>query len=67
MVFLLRGTKIKTKSNDTIAVTMVVVGFILRSMKHGKECETKSVTGDASLRKIRRKQVPFRTSFFEIA
>ena len=35
----------KTKSNDTIGVAMAVVVFILRSMKHEKEYETKTVTG----------------------
>ena len=40
----------KTESNDTIGVAMVVVVFILRSMKHEKECETKTVTRTPSSR-----------------
>ena len=39
----------KTKSNDTIGVAMVVVVFILRSMKHEKESETVTRTPSSGI------------------
>ena len=60
----------KTKLNDTIGFAMVVVVFILRSMKHEKECETKNVTRTPSsgiLSPNLHKQIPFRTPFIDLA